>query len=141
MNGFLLDTNVPSELIRGRPNLRVRGRSNRSTRASYRSVSCAGDFVTLPPSKRRIDLERWFENDLLPRFHSRILPVTHSIAEHLGVLDGQCQLNGTPLGTPDGMIAATAMEHDLVLVTRNVRDFAGLGVEVFNPRDGACRMR
>jgi predicted nucleic acid-binding protein len=89
----------------------------------------------LHPSKRRIDLERWFENELLPRFHGRVLPVTHSIADRWGVLDGQCQLKGTPLSTADGMIAATALEHDLTLVTRNVKDFAGLGVEVFNPWD------
>jgi predicted nucleic acid-binding protein len=48
-------------------------------------------------------------------------------------LDGQCQLRGTPLNTADGMIAATAIEHDLTVVTRNVKDFAGLGVDIFNP--------
>jgi predicted nucleic acid-binding protein len=91
----------------------------------------------LPLSQRRSNLERWFENDLLPLFQQRILPVTHSIADRWGVLDGRCQLNGTPLGTADAMIAATALEHDLTLVTRNVKDFTGLGVHVFNPWDEA----
>jgi predicted nucleic acid-binding protein len=49
------------------------------------------------------------------------------------VLDGESQLRGTPLNTADGMIAATAHEHNLTIVTRNVKDLAGLGVEVFNP--------
>jgi predicted nucleic acid-binding protein len=49
------------------------------------------------------------------------------------VLDGQCQLKGMPLNTADGIIAATTIEHDLTVVTRNVKDFVGLGVEVFNP--------
>jgi len=40
---------------------------------------------------------------------------------------------GTPLPNIDGLIAATAIEHDLTLVTRNVKDFAGLGVTIFNP--------
>lgn len=40
---------------------------------------------------------------------------------------------GRPLDVPDGQIAATALEHDLAVVTRNVKDFAGLGVAIFNP--------
>ena len=92
----------------------------------YLSVVSIGELrrglVLLPAGRRRTELVRWFENDVLPRFHGRILPVTHSIADRWGVLDGQCQLKGTPLNTADGMIAATALEHDLTLVTRNVKD-------------------
>jgi predicted nucleic acid-binding protein len=44
-------------------------------------------------------------------------------------------MRGTPANTADGMIAATALEHGLTVVTRNVRDFAGLGVQLFNPWD------
>jgi predicted nucleic acid-binding protein len=142
VNGFLLDTNVPSELIRGRPNPRVGNWVYAQKELSlYLSVVSIGElrrgFVTLPPSKRCTDLERWFEDDLLPRFHGRILPVTHSIAGRWGVLGGRCQLNGTPLSTADDMIVATAIEPDLAVVTRYVDDFAGLGVEVFNPWDAA----
>jgi predicted nucleic acid-binding protein len=43
------------------------------------------------------------------------------------------QLAGRPLAMADGLIAATALEHDLVLVTRNVKDFFGLGLTVLNP--------
>lgn len=68
-------------------------------------------------------------------FADRVLPVTQAIAERWGVLDGQRQAAGRPLSVPDGMIAATALEHGLTLVTRNVKDFAGLGVGVFNPWD------
>ena len=140
MSGFLLDTNIPSELIRTRPDPRVENwvyaKDEQSLHLSVVSIGeLRRGLVILSASKRRTELERWFENDLLPRFHGRILVVTHSIADRWGVLDGQCQLKGTPLKTADGMIAATAIEHDLTIVTRNVRDFAGLGVEVFNPRD------
>ncbi len=66
-------------------------------------------------------------------FQDRILPVTLMIAERWGVLDGERQLAGRPMNIADGMIAATALEHDLTVVTRNVKDFAGLGVAVFSP--------
>jgi toxin FitB len=141
VNGFLLDTNIPSELIRTRPDTRVGNWVYaQDEQALYLSVVSVGElrrgFVVLPASNRRAALERWFENELLPRFHGRILPLTHSIADRWGVLDGQCQLNGTPLNTADGMIAATALEHELTVVTRNVKDFAGLGVDVLNPSTG-----
>ena len=83
-------------------------------------------LVVLPEGRRRAELEKY--TDLIIWFRGRVLPVTHSIADRWGALDGECQLRGTPLNTADGMIAATALERGLTVVTRNVRDFAGLGV-------------
>jgi predicted nucleic acid-binding protein len=140
VSGFLLDTNIPSELIRSRPDSRVaKWVYAQDEQSLYLSVVSIGELrrglVILPASKRRSELERWFENDLLPQFEGRILPVTRSIADRWGVLDGECQVKGTPLNTADGMIAATAIEHGLTVVTRNIRDYAGLGVEALNPWD------
>jgi predicted nucleic acid-binding protein len=59
--------------------------------------------------------------------------VNEPIAERWGVLAGQCPLKGRPLKVADGFIAATAIEHDLTIVTRNVKDFAGLGVLILKP--------
>jgi predicted nucleic acid-binding protein len=138
--GFLLDTNVPSELTKPSPDIRVVGWVDAQDNASlHLSVVSVGElrrgFTMLPPGKRRAQLEQWFEQYLLPLFSDRILPVTHSIGNRWGVLDGGCRLRGTPLNTADGMIAATALEHDLTVVTRNVKDFAGLGVAVLSPWD------
>lgn len=66
-------------------------------------------------------------------FSGRILPMTQVIAERWGVLEAERQLMGRPLHVPDAQIAATALHHGLTLVTRNVKDFEGLGLSVFNP--------
>ncbi len=142
MSGFLLDTNIPSELIRSRPNPRVeKWVGGQDEQLLFVSVVSIGElrrgFTMLPVSQRRSQLERWLEEDLLVWFEGRILPVTKAIAERWGILDGECQLRGTPLNTADGMIAATAIEHKLVIVTRNVKDFAGLGVTILNPWDAS----
>ena len=89
--------------------------------------------MVTPQGRRRADLETWFRTDLLVWFRNRVLPVTHAIADRWGELDGQCQLKGKPLNTADGLIAATALEHDLTVVTRNIRHFEDLGVAIFNP--------
>jgi predicted nucleic acid-binding protein len=138
MGGFLLDTNVTSELIRPEPDPTVKAWVAAQTLdALFISVVSFGEFrkgvVLRAPGKRRDELEVWIETDLSNLFFERILPVTRSVAERWGVLEGQRQLAGRPLNMPDGQIAARALEHRLTLVTRNVKDFAGLGVTIFNP--------
>ena len=59
--------------------------------------------------------------------------MTEAVAEHCGILEGSCYLNGIGFNVPDGLIGATAMENDLTVVTRNVKDFASLGVALLNP--------
>lgn len=141
MNGYLLDTNVPSELIRPQPEPKVKAWvAAQSLDGMFLSVVSLGEFrkgiVLRSPGKRRLELETWLETDILNLFSGRILPVTRSIAERWGELEARRQRIGHPLHVPDGQIAATALEHDLTVVTRNVKDFAGLGVTIFNPWDG-----
>ena len=136
--GFLLDTNVPSELTRPQPDPRV-ARWLEDTDDDLMHISvvtiaevCKGITVHPEPS-RRSWLRQWLEKELRPWFAGRILTVTEAIAERYGVLEGDCQLKGVGFNVPDGLIAATALEHDLTVVTRNVRDFASLGVAIINP--------
>jgi toxin FitB len=61
--------------------------------------------------------------------------VTEAIAERWGNLAATAKQKGMTLAVVDGVIAATALHHDLTVVTRNVKDFAGLGADIFNPWD------
>ena len=138
MRGFLLDTNVPSELTRPYPQSSVsQWLDNADDDQLYFSVVSFGEILKgitiLEHGKRRTQLQQWLDETLRPWFDRRILPVDEAIAERWGVLAGQCRLKGRPLKVADGLIAATALEHDLTIVTRNVSDFEGLGVEILNP--------
>jgi predicted nucleic acid-binding protein len=140
MSGFLLDTNVLSEVLRPLPDANVAAWLKRQAKDFlFLSVVTMGELrkgaTLLPQSTRRAQLEQSIGVLVPSWFAGRILPVTQAIAESWGVLDGQRQLAGRPLGVADGMIAATALEHGLTLVTRNVKDFAGLGVTILNPWD------
>lgn len=142
MSGFLLDTNIPSELTRSRPEPRVTAWLQATGGEElYLSVITLGEirkgFTILPERSRRLQLERWLEEELHPWFAGRILPVDEAVAERWGALDRERQLQGAPLNTADGLIAATALEHGLIMVTRNVRDFARLGVDILNPWEAA----
>ncbi|HZL55981.1 MAG TPA: type II toxin-antitoxin system VapC family toxin [Bryobacteraceae bacterium] len=141
MTGFLLDTNIPSELIRPRPEPKVEAWvAAQDLDTLFISSVSFGELrkgiVLRSPGKRREELEAWIETDLSILFSGRILSVTRSIAERWGVLEGRQQLAGKPLNVPDGQIAATALEHGLTLVTRNVKDFERLGVSILNPWGG-----
>ena len=106
MSGFLLDTNIPSEIIRSNPDPRVDAWIlGQDEAALHLSVVTIGELrkglTILPDSKRRSRLQDWLENDLTPVFSGRILPVTQAIADRWGVLSGMRQLAGRPLGMAD----------------------------------------
>jgi len=140
MRGYLLDTNIPSETLRPRPDANVSAWLKSQVKDSqFLSVVTMGELrkgaTLLPPGAKRTQVEQLIELLIPSWFAGRILPVTEAIADRWGVLEGRRLLAGRPLGAADGMIAATALERDLTLVTRNVKDFAGLGVDLFNPWD------
>ena len=87
----------------------------------------------LSQGPKRAQLEHFIEVVIPQWFGDRVLPVTQIIAERWGVFDAQRQAAGRPLGVADEIIAATAVAHGLTLVTRNIKDYAGLGVAVINP--------
>jgi predicted nucleic acid-binding protein len=140
MNGFLVDTNIPSELTRKKPEPAVEDFLAKAGKEHvYMSVLSLDEIVKgiaeLPASRKRQDLEAWLEAEIRPWFGQRILPVSAAIAERWGSLSARGKLRGAPVAVVDGLLAATALENDLTLVTRNSRDFASLGVAIVNPWD------
>jgi toxin FitB len=138
MTGFLLDTNCISEINHPKADARVVGWFNAADeRRLYLSVLVLGEIrkgaTLLAPSARRRDLERWLDTELPRRFQGRILPIDAAIAYRWGVIAAEARIKGITVSTTDGLLAATALEHGLTLVTRNVKDFSGLGAALLNP--------
>ncbi len=129
---YLLDTNIVSEARRGSPEATAWIRSVRG-RALHVSVITLGEIMRGVRLKERKDpkaaafLAEWLI--ALRELHREtILPVTEAVALEWGRLSAERSSN-----TADGLIAATARVHDLILVTRNVADFEDTGVSIINP--------
>jgi predicted nucleic acid-binding protein len=140
VTGFLVDTNVLSEFARrGAPDPQVKYWLSAAVPGSlYVSVLSLAEIrrgiELLPTSSRRDQLERWLGIELLESFDdTNILPVTKAMGDRWATLSARAQERGIQSAVIDGLVAATALEHDLTVATRNVKDFAGLGVEIFNP--------
>jgi|SRR5579871_3612121 len=138
MSGFLLDTNCISELVRLQPDQRVLDWMNAADEnLLYVSVLTFGEIrkgvAGLPQGKRRTQLETWLELDLQARFSGRILAVDTAVANRWGLLAAGAKRKGRPLSAIDGLLAATALHHDLTIVSRNVNDFAVTQVPIVNP--------
>ena len=135
---YLIDTHVLSELRRKAPNVRVKTwMRGRSAASLYLSVLTLGEVRKgiegidgINDSKRRAVLLDWLEHELPAFFSGRVLGIDAAVADRWGRMVAAA---GRPLPAIDSLLAATAAEHDLVLVTRNVRDFAGLSVQLLDP--------
>jgi predicted nucleic acid-binding protein len=138
MSGFLLDTNVISELIKPRPNPNVTNWVEATDeQLLYLSVLTLGEIrrgiASLPDAGRRIKLETWLDSELVLRFADRILPIDLAIADRWGRLTGTASARKSPLPVIDGLLAATAVHHNLTLVTRDTSHLSGTSVPFFNP--------
>jgi toxin FitB len=138
MNGFLLDTNCISELVRPKPEPRVMEWMDSADEAMlYLSVLTVGEIrkgvAGLAQGKRRTLLEAWLEVELQERFAGRIMPIDSSIADRWGLIAAEAIRKGKTLSVIDGLLAATALHHNLTVVSRNVSDFTNTQVQVLNP--------
>ena len=132
---YLLDTNVLSELRRKTPDAAVlEWFARRPASTLYLSVLTIGELRKgiegVSDANRRMALTDWLETDLPAFFAGRILPVDTQVADRWGRL---LSAAGRPLPAIDSLLAASAAQHGLSMVTRNSRDFADLGLDVINP--------
>lgn len=135
---YLLDTNCISEPTREKPEPRVLSWLDAIEESQlYLSVLTLGEIrkgaSALPDSRRRTELEVWLERQTKVRFAGRILPISGDIAERWGWLSAEAKTRGRSLPVIDGLLAATALHHNLVLVSRNVTDFLTTSVPILNP--------
>ncbi|PJK11697.1 VapC toxin family PIN domain ribonuclease [Lysobacteraceae bacterium NML120232] len=132
---YLIDTNVLSELRKREANANLVAWVQARPRESlYLSVLNLGEIRKgiegVADAAFRQTLTDWLEVDLPKYFLGRVLGVDAQIADRWGRLQASA---GRTLPVVDAMLAATALQHDLTLVTRNVKDFEGLGVALVNP--------
>jgi toxin FitB len=139
---FLLDTNVVSEWARPRPDLGVTTwlaavDENRAFLSVVTLAELRHGIERLPAGGRRRRLDAWLREELSTRFEGRVLAIDTMVADVWGRLVAHRRRSGRPISAMDAFIAATAVIHDLSLVTRNVADFEGTAVPLVNPWAGA----
>ena len=132
---YLIDTHVLSELRRQKPNTQVvHWFSQRPASTLFLSVLTLGEIrkgiEALAEPARRLPLLDWLETALPAFFAGRILPIDAAVADRWGRIVARA---GRPLPAIDSLLAATAEQHGLTLVTRNLRDVKGLAVSVIDP--------
>ena len=139
MNGWLLDTNVIAELSRVKPDTRVaRWLNSQPEHALFLSILTIAEYQKgihhLPRGdKLRPRIERSVRA-LEARFSSRVLSVSDQIALRWGAVSGEVKrLTGHSPSVVDTLLAATALEHNLYLATRNIAHVANSGAAIFNP--------
>ena len=138
VSGWLLDTNVISELRRPRPNARVRSfiASQRLDDLFVSSVTLAEirfGIEALGDPIRRSDLTDWLLHKVRPMFDQRVLEVSEDVMFKWRILVEEGRKAGHTFSQPDLLIAATALQHGLTVVTRDTADYKLARVPLLNP--------
>ena len=134
---FLLDTNVISEPKQKRPSKRVLEWLDAQDESKlYLSVLTLGEIkkgiTRLESGKKKATLEKWLEQ-LRSRFSRRILPITEKTFLAWGKMYGEFERKGIVRPAFDSLLEATALEHDMIFLTRNVKNFHSSPVTILNP--------
>jgi len=136
---YLLDTNVVSESEQAKPNASVmEWLSARDESDVYLSALTVGEIrrgiEMLETGKKKTHLRNWLEG-IRVTFAGHILPITELTFAVWGAMFAAFEKQGLRRPIFDSLLEATAIEHDLILVTRNVKNFGSSSVTIFNPWD------
>lgn len=133
---YLLDTPVFSEYTKKRPDEKVfEWMAAQAEEGLYTSVLTVGEIAKgierLAVGKRKVELGEWLEQ-LIHRFDQRLLLLDTKIMRRWAIVTATAESTGRVLPIVDSLIAATALEHNLTVVTRNTADYAGTGAMVLD---------
>jgi predicted nucleic acid-binding protein len=135
---YLLDTCVLSEFTKPKPEKRVMAwLSEQDLEALCVSAVTIGEIQRgislLPSSNRRTTLEAWLNEQWVNQFSGRVLSLDTDTFLTWGGLMARLRQEGRTMGVFDSLIAATALQHRLTIVTRNTRDFQHAQTSLFDP--------
>jgi len=138
VTGWLLDTNVLSELRRPKPDLRVvKFVSGQPLELLHVSVVSFAEIrfgiELVKDVSRRIELNEWLMHKLRPMFEERVLEITEDIMLKWPLLVEEGRKSGQTFAQPDLIIAATALHHGLTIVSRDTGEYERANVPVLNP--------
>lgn len=132
---YLIDTNIISELIKTKQNLKVIDWFNSvQDQNLFLSVLTIGELRKginkIDDIKKNKKIRTWLDEELTIWFTDRILPIDLQVANKWGLIQSE---SSRTLPAIDSLIMATALHFDLILVTRNVKDFSHPSLEIINP--------
>ena len=135
---FLLDTCAISELAKSTPDRGVLAWFAQQDELSlYLSTLSLGELKRgvekLAAGKRKTFLQKWLTENVIQRFGDRVLSLDAAVCLRSGELQAQLEKQGKPMPAIDGLISATALQHQLTVVTRNAKDMEASGAALLNP--------
>ena len=135
---YILDTNIISEFISRTPNQKVIDYIlTLNENDIYLSVITIGEIKAgvekLADGQKKDKLLYWLEHDLLVRFENRIIDIDTEIMLQWAIVNTKLKQLGKPLPIMDSLIGATSQVKDMVLLTRNEKDFKNLDIRMVNP--------
>lgn len=135
---YLLDTCTISEMVSVEPNAKVlKWFESQTEKSLYLSIITIGEIekgiYQLIQSKKRLRLETWLFDELVPSFQNRLLGIDGKLMTTWAKMNAELKTKGMNRQSFDSLIEATALHNQMILVTRNVKNFQNSQVTILNP--------